>query len=300
MLSNRIHLINPIVYMLYRFYLFIVILIILVFGNTSCKHETIPERDMVKIFSEIFITDAVVSTSHYSYKFSKRDTIEYYKPIYSKLGYSDKQFALTIDHYLDNPDILDKLLDKVVNNLAHIEAEHKATLLQDKEVLDDLIPARDPNNLWEAKDSLALPRDGDKDSLYFRIQVMDDGLYRLTAKVKVMPNDESIEPYASMWFTVDSTGVRHDVQRQAFIKDGNERALSLTLTLKDSTYTHIEGVILGHIEQEGDWKKFAEVSNIRLAYKPILEPKINRQRILMEHDTSMLKSGIIERQLPKQ
>lgn len=261
----------------------------------GCKPETIPDRDMVKILAEVFITDAIVSTSHYSYKFSKRDSIEYYRPIYSQLGYSDKQFARSIDFYLNNPKEFDRVLDKVVNYLAQIEAEHKAKMTQDKvEKVDTVKFARDPNNLWELKEAYAFPADGDQDSVFFRIPIMGDGNYRLTAKVKVLPNDESIDPYASIWFARDSSGIRYNVLKQQYSKSARDMGLSLTLTLKDSTYTHIEGVIMGHVEQDGDWKKFAQVSNIRLAFTPFAPLRPDMRRVPMEIDTSYSRVRALE------
>jgi hypothetical protein len=88
----------------------------------SCKQATIPEKDMVPIISEMFITDAVVSAADFSMKFVKRDTIEYYKPIYTKYGYSDNQFYKTIDFYINNPNKLDGIMDKVINHLSKLEA----------------------------------------------------------------------------------------------------------------------------------------------------------------------------------
>ena len=280
----------------------LLLVVLLTFSFAGCKQETIPDKDMVKILAEVFITDAIVSTSHYSYKFSKRDTIEYYKPIYSQLGYTDKQFANTIDYYFENPKEFDRVLDKVVNYLAQVEAEHKARMLQDKEEqMDEVKFARDPKNLWELNESYKFPDDGDQDSLFFRIPIMGDGNYRLTAMVKVLPNDESIDPYAAIWFARDSSGIRYNVSKQQYSKSGRDMGLSLTLTLRDSAYTHIEGVIMGHIEQDGDWKKFAEVRNLRIAYTPFvpLESDVRRvpmERVPMEIDTSYSSVRTLEKE----
>lgn len=271
---------------------------------TSCKNDTIPESDMVKIFSEVFITDAIVSTSNYSYKFSKRDSIDYYSPIYTKMGYTNKQFEQAMDFYLENPKELDNLLDKVVNYLAQLEAEREIKLEKNEGVpeMDNISIAKNTEDLWQGNKSYQLPTDSDKDSIYFKYPVIGFGKYKLTAKVKVLPNDESIEPYAAMWFTRDSSGTRANVERKEYIKDGRERLLNLTIELNDSTQTHIEGMLMGHIEQDGDWKKFVQVSDIKIAYtptteSPLVKEPIDRKRMIMDADTNRFKSRVTAREL---
>lgn len=257
---------------------FIVFLFLAIFLS-GCKSETIPEKDMVKILAEVFITDAVVATSTNSFEFSKRDSIEYYAPIYSKMGYTDKQFTATMKYFFDNPQVFDSVLDKVVNRLSVMEAELEARIA--KEIVKPRMVKTDSVNLWKQKTTWGFPADSDQDSLYFKIPVKDFGTYTLSALVKVLPNDESIEPRTALWLTRDSTGVRDSLKMERYTRNGNPINISLSLSVTDSTYTHIEGFVLGHLPQFGDWKKFAEVSDIEITYSPlVIETKVNKKRIL--------------------
>ncbi|MDY0201254.1 MAG: DUF4296 domain-containing protein [Bacteroidales bacterium] len=251
-----------------RFFVFFLFLAIVLSG---CKSKTIPEKDMVKILAEVFITDAVVASSRNSFEFSKRDSIEYYAPIYSKMGYTDKQFMATMSYFFNNPEVFDSVLDKVVNRLSVMEAELEASIA--KEIVKPITVNVDSLNLWKQKTTWAFPADSDQDSLYFKIPIEEPGTYTLSALVKVLPNDESIEPRSSIWLTRDSTGVRDNIKMEQYTRNGKAIDITLSLSVTDSTYTHIEGFVLGHIPQYGDWKKFAEVSDIEITYSPVL-PKI--------------------------
>ncbi|HZJ74163.1 MAG TPA: DUF4296 domain-containing protein, partial [Perlabentimonas sp.] len=253
---------------------------------SGCKKETIPENDMVLILSEVFITDAVVSTSKHSFRFSKRDSIEYYAPIYTKMGYTDEQFIATMNYFFDNPKIFDLVLDKVVNRLSVMEAELEASITKEEAITTQKLPVSkelpiDSMNLWDKKSVWTFPADGDQDSLHFKIPIKKLGTYTLSALVNVSPNDESIEPRTALWLTRDSSGIRDGLRMKRYMKGEVASDVSLSLTVTDSSYTHVEGVVLGHIPQQGDWKKFAEVSDIEITYLPPHDAKTKKRRILL-------------------
>jgi hypothetical protein len=235
---------------------------------TGCKESRIPDSDMVTIFVEVFITDALVTTTKLSIKYSKRDSIEYYKPIYSKLGYSDEEFISTIDYYMDNQDVLDKVLDKVVNELVILETERNAKKIRAKEEKEE----EELNNLWKRKKEWILPKDGKKESLAFMIPIKGVGVYSISANVKVMPDDESINPEMTVWFYSDDStevGFRLNVKSTQYLKDSISREIKITNILTDSTATHIMGYFMNHQPQDGDWQKSAEISNISIRVFPL-------------------------------
>jgi hypothetical protein len=249
----------------------------------------IAEGDMVIILSEVFITDAVVSSSIYSYRFSKRDSIDYYKPIYTKLGYSQDQFIVSIEYYIDNPQALDKILDKVVSQLAKLESEIESKEAREKdEALRQTI--KDPNNLWDKNTRWVFPRDGLQDSLYFRLKTKGIGTYRLSADVKVLENDESIEPYVEIWFmrdTISHPKEKLNIKYEQYLKNSKVKEITITSIVTDTTINYMEGVLLGHLPQSGDWQKYAEISNIYILFTPL--PVIrDKDKHLLKVDTTKI------------
>lgn len=255
---------------------------------SGCKKETIPENDMVLILSEVFITDAVVSTSKHSFQFSKRDSIEYYAPIYTKMGYTDEQFIATMNYFFDNPKVFDLVLDKVVNRLSVMEAELETSIAKEEAIIPHEVTQEAPidsMNLWDKKGVWIFPVDGDQDSLHFKIPIKKLGTYTLSALVNVLPSDESIEPRTALWFTRDSSGIKEGLKIKRHVRSEKAEDISLSLTVTDPSYTHIEGVVLGHIPQQGDWKKFAEVSDIEITYSPSINHLKGRNRRILLRDS---------------
>lgn len=278
---------------LYRFILALIVPMLLL---TGCKKERIPDRDMVKVFTEIFIADATIESSKLSLRYTKKDTIEYYKPIYNNLGYTEQQFNNTIQHYIDKPEDLDKVLDKVINNLSRIEAEKLASM--SKEAKED-----EAQGLWEGKRNWRLPEDGKHETIEFKIPLHGPGEYTISAEVRILFKDKSINPRMVAWFHADSLDEKQGVsdiqpddslenefekadtlktdklQKQwvDYQKDGINRAYNLTLTLTDTIYTHIKGEIMSHSEQENDeWEKSAVINNISVYYTPPKKPWYKR------------------------
>ena len=217
--------------------IFLLFLIPLIFA--SCKKSRIPDNDMVKILSQVFITDAVVTTTHLSAMYSKRDTIEYYKPIYSKMGYTEAQFLNTIDFYLNNYEVFEKVLDKVVNELVRLETEKSVKL----EVVKDVVPEK-RENLWDNKTTWVLPEDGNQEMLGFKIPVKGLGTYTISADVKVNPNDESLNPEMKVWFYADDgtdEGFILNQRSHQYLKDGKSVKVNITSILNDTTITHFAG-----------------------------------------------------------
>lgn len=234
----------------------------------GCKEDRIPDNDMVNIFVEVFITDATVSTSKISTKFAKKDTIEYYQPIYTRMGYSDVQFTNTIDYYLSNQVILDKVLDKVVNELSRLETEKDPRNKQSEEE-EEIV---DKDNLWKGKRKWTLPKDGKQEKILFKIPTQGPGIYTVSANVSIYPDDESLNPELTTWFYAEDgseEGFKLNVQSLQYEKDTVSKEVKISNLLRDSTITHFEGFLLNHNPKEGEWQKKAEVSNISIKFSPL-------------------------------
>lgn len=242
---------------------------------TSCKPKLIPESDMVVILSEAFITDAVVGYSQYNYKFSRRDSIEYYQPIYQKLGYTEEQFVRTIDFYSSNQKVLEPVLDRVINYLAQKETELDTQILREKQA------KRDSSNLWTGQPSWSFPQDSNRDSIHFKVLLQGLGVYTLSAEVKFLADDKTLDPSAQIWFSCDSSCVdtnsnrnRHNLKRLPYTKEGKSTTLDLWIELTDTTYAYFEGLILAHTLQDTLREMHVEVSDIHISYTPVAVKKL--------------------------
>lgn len=234
----------------------------------SCNEKSvIPEKDMVDILVKSFLTDATAISPHLSRPISRIDTINYYAWAYEPLGYSEKQFEDALTFYTKNPELLNKILDKVINELSKVETEMGTKLITPEDVSGEATP-----NMWTDKTSWYLPSDGPQHAINFKIPSLGNGVYTLTAEVKVFSDDEAKNPRMTMFFYYDDGtqhGNRSSVKSSSYQKDGETRVISIENTLRNQDVTHIMGWVMDHSGQEGKWSKHAEVTNISLKFTPL-------------------------------
>jgi hypothetical protein len=249
----------------------------------GCEEKLIPEKDMVPIFVEVFITDAVVSTAHFSQEFTRRDSIDYYKPIYSKFGYTEAQFTKTVQFYLSKPDALDKILDKVVNELAKLEIINQQKYsLPERQVAKDV---RLSKNLWKGRRNWTLPINGTQEMIEFEVPFEGPGIYSATADVKVLPKDESINPEMTIWFNVKdeySETIAIGQKSTQYNKDGETQTITLAAMYKDTTALHFAGRFMNHQPKSGTWEKHSQVSNITILYSPFENFKNHNKNLFLK------------------
>lgn len=229
---------------------------------------------MVKILVKSFVTDATVSSPQVKQPLSRQDSINYYSWAFEPMGYSEQQFENSLKYYSKNPENLNRILDKVINELAKLETETGASQLVTTDTTSNSLP-----NLWTEKTSWALPTDGQYNLIQYKIPVIGPGVYTLSADIRVFPDDESINPGMLCYFFYDDGtehGNKSGYKTVGYKKDGELRTVSIENTLTKSDVTHIMGYIMDHSPREGDWSKHSEVTNICIRFSPLpstLEPR---------------------------
>jgi len=242
-----------------------VILAILLIG-ISCsrpgKKYIIPENQLVKILADIHIADAISFSNKYREKFHNNDSITYYEKLFIKYNVTRSQFDSTIALYSGNPDKYDLLYDKVLDRLNRMAAN-----INDKLRADSLLTQ--VGNLWNKKRDWILPEDGATENISFAVKVDKKGIYKLTARIKIAPFDQSTKPYMIAFTTrnkLQNPDITDSTSMVRLDKSGVFRLYSISVTLDKDTLTYIKGYILGNEPKPGGWVKNAEVRDIRLIY----------------------------------
>lgn len=82
----------------------------------SCKNgRIIPRGTMVKIYQDMLMADMWLSFN--SEVEPQADTSLFYETIFHKYGYTFKDYQVSVDHYLENPEDFAKIFDKASKNL---------------------------------------------------------------------------------------------------------------------------------------------------------------------------------------
>lgn len=258
----------------------------------SCGNSyIIPEKDMVKILTKIYLTDGITLSSAHSNLYG-HDTIAYYEPIIQSFGYTTTQFDSSIKYYSKKTEKFDIIFDKVVLEL---------TRLQDKEKLQNepsMLDASDPNgNLWPLKAQWDMAIDHTTNPhLGFDIPVQGLGDYTFSFDAQVFPDDEAVDVRHYIFFYFDDgtpVGVRENSILSPYIKDGNVHSFAYTFTLKNLQITHLKGWLYDHGSTDNTFKRHAVYSNFKVTYTPkVIEQEQNNPQKVTKKELKKLVKDI--------
>ena len=103
------------------------IIFLLILGcNYSEKEKPpvniIPEKQFIPILVDIHFADATLSVLHFDKKNDRYKPENYYNIVLKKHGVDRKKFDKSIEYYSKNPEELDIIYDKVLNEFSKLKA----------------------------------------------------------------------------------------------------------------------------------------------------------------------------------
>ena len=228
---------------------------------TSCTGRVlIPKKDFILILTDIYLSKAYFSTE-VIFHARWQDSIPYNQHIVERYGYKWAQFDSTVSWYCSRPKKFQEIYETVMVNLSELE----------KIIAEELDP---PSELWTGKKAFYLPADGEQDSVRANVLLKGVGSYVISAKIRVYPQDQSIEPQIELYLWRSDTtalGVRDTLWLRPLQKDGLIREYRTEKTLKPGNeFTHLRGNWL-HSKGSRDsiWSKRAEIKDISVYHIPV-------------------------------
>ncbi|MCR4859650.1 MAG: DUF4296 domain-containing protein [Bacteroidales bacterium] len=138
----------------------------------GCGHRArvIPAKKLVKIYSEMFLTDQWLRDNVEARKMA--DTTLFFDPIFHRYGYTFEDYDKSVNYYLDRPEKYSKILSKVADQLQaesdrmkkELESERLREeeldqfrkLYQPKDFSTDSLRWSGPETLWPVPDTLGV------------------------------------------------------------------------------------------------------------------------------------------------
>ena len=237
-----------------------ILLFLLIFLTSCTSRVLIPKKDLVSILTDIYLSKAYFS-SESIYNVRWQDTIPYNHHIVERHGYKWAQFDSTVSWYCSRPKKYHDIYDVIMANLNELE----------KKISEELDP---PSELWTGKKNRYLPADGEQDSVTASVLLKGVGTYVISAKIRVYPQDESIEPRIEMYLWRSDTtalGVRDTLWIRNLRKDGLMYEYRMEKTLfPGNEFSHLKGNWLHSNRNNLDsaWKKRAEIKDISVYHIP--------------------------------
>ena len=108
--------------------LYILVVTVMVGGLCSCNRSRgiIPRAKFSKIYAELFVADAWLSSASSEVK-AKADTTAFYEPIFKKYGFTTADYLTSVEYYLNDPERFGKIIKK-----AHHMLDTEIELLESK------------------------------------------------------------------------------------------------------------------------------------------------------------------------
>jgi hypothetical protein len=226
----------------------------------SCRNQIIPKKDFILILTDIHLSKSYFTAEGIPHARWK-DTIPYNHHIVERYGYKFAQFDSTISWYCAHPRKYQDVYEAVMVNLNEL----------DKAVSEELDP---PSELWFGKRDFYLPVDTDQDSIPANVLLKGNGSYVLSAKIRVYPQDGSLEPRINLYLWRSDTtayGVCDTLWLTPLWKDGlmYEYRMEKTL-LPGNEFTHIKGNWLHYDRNDLDTTRIkrAEIKDISVYHIP--------------------------------
>ncbi len=246
-----------------RFAFLILIIFSLMMGSCSGrknkldKKNMIPEKELVSILTDIYITDGLLILPKINTWAIYLDSITTYCQVIENHGYSKEAMDKTMKYYfIENPKRLNKIYDKVLGILSEMESRVV------KEVALEL--ARSMNQ-WPGKDFYSFPDLSGNDSSMFDIMINRPGIYTLTLTVTLFPDDQSVNPRVTIYScNPDSieTGRRQYIKTVDYLKDGRPHTYNLNFPVADKTILHLRGWLYNFDNPPFNIEKHVKIENI--------------------------------------
>jgi hypothetical protein len=228
------------------------------------RKNLIPEKELVSILTDIYLTDGLIGMPRITMKYSPFDSISTYYHVIEKHGYTKEKMDNTMKYYfIKAPKKLIKIYDKVLGILSEMESR----------VLKDIQKSKPAaNNLWPGHESYSFPDPSGADSTIFDISLTKSGSYTLTAKITLFPDDQTLNPRLTAFTchpdSIDS-GKRNYIMPICYLKDGHEHKYSVTFIVPFKTTLHVRGCLYDFDNNPADWEKHLVIRNIDVTYSMV-------------------------------
>jgi hypothetical protein len=248
---------------------FLPVLIISLLLGLSCssrknrldRRNMIPEKELIKILTDTYIADGLLSIPTIHSWYTTIDSSFTYNKVIEQHGYTKATMDKTMKYYfIKRPKKLIEIYDRVLGNLTEMES------LVEKELQ---LTLSQTSEFWNGKSSYILPDPAGNDSTVIDLNISTPGFYRLNYTAIVFPADEMENPrffgYTCHSDSIES-GKRDYLNPVAYIKDGLPHTYSMKIYVPYYRPLHLKGWLIDSFIHSGSLEKHAIIDKISLTF----------------------------------
>lgn len=221
--------------------------------------DIIPEKDLITILSDVYITDGLLSIPKVVNGYDTPDSLKAYINMIEKHGYTKSQMDRTMRYYfIRQPKKLIKIYDKVLGRLSEMESR----LLKRSPSLAD--PG---GNLWKGESIYASPGPRVTDTAGFDFPAGYSRFYTLSFTITLFPDDQTINPRPGVYIqTADTAKSKKRVFFPSFlfVRDGYPHHYRGSVTVTEPPPLKIKGWFIDLENQSPFTGKHYIIENILL------------------------------------
>ncbi len=236
------------------------LLLLMVSCGNRHRQYLIPEKQFVRFLTDLHLAESLGTTHVNHISDYQIDSAGLYGSVFRKHNVTRAMFDSTMAWYSLRPDKFEKVYNEVTASLKRLEEALEKE--EQAGVKTELI--------WEDKRVYKFPPlIGDK--IYIDVPITKTGTYTVTAKVKMLPDELSINPRMSVYYYSDNQSP--DGRRQFFDevkyadRSGEEVEYRATETVRDRRFTHIRGFIVNYSNTDSLFERNMVVTHIRITRK---------------------------------
>jgi hypothetical protein len=225
-----------------RFLTICLLIFAIITGSCSSRknrvehNNMIPEKDLVDLITELYLTDGLLSIPKTLQLYSVSDTLKAHLDVIKLHGYTKETMDRTLKYYyVKKPKELIKIYDKVLGILSEMQSRYEAEVNQIQAKLA---------NIWDGEKSYSLPDIYGIDTANFVLRANSQGAFYLTYTVTFAAADQSYNTRPSVYMChPDSieTGKRHYIKSIKYIKDGQPHKYTLEIKVLEKSNFYIRG-----------------------------------------------------------
>lgn len=228
----------------------------------SCRsHKTIPDKDLTVILKEIYLANAYIQTA--SGVNPSRDSLDIYRPILGKYGYSLRDFEYTLANFSKRKSV--KIADVVEKAIRELEAE-ESDLRFRASVLDTI----------DSRAQRAYQRDIFRDSTITAMAVRDTallhvafpvrtGIYRIGYFYEIDSTDKNRQLKTT--YTVTDTAGKRTSDNTSWLSARRRTRVDMTITTRDGD--SLMTVRFGNYPDDLT-RPHITIDSLSVTYKPLL------------------------------
>jgi hypothetical protein len=231
--------------------------------NKVDHNNIIPEKQLVTILTELFLTDGLLTLPKTNNLYSLSDTLAAHKDVLKMHGYTKEDMDKTLKYYyVKRSKDLIKIYDEVLGILSEMESRYeKEVNIQQTRI----------SNLWKWENSYILPDLTGNDTANFVLKAPSQGAYYLTYTAVLAPADQSYKPRLTIYTcNPDSieTGRKNYLKTTEYFKDGQSHIYMMEIKVTEKSDYYIRGWFYGSESNHDLSRGNLRIEKISLTFAP--------------------------------